>query len=58
MEHKRWFMIRILLIVILILLLVGAFPRWNYNLEWGYAPFGIVGTVVIILLILWLLGII
>ena len=42
-----------ILLVILILLLLGAIPRWSYNRNWGYAPSGTLG---IILLILMLLG--
>ncbi|MES2273520.1 MAG: DUF3309 family protein [Chlamydiota bacterium] len=49
-------MLGTILIVILILLLIGAIPRWNYSREWGYAPFGLLTTILIIILILWLLG--
>jgi Protein of unknown function (DUF3309) len=45
-----------LLIIILVLLLVGAFPRWDYNREWGYRPVGIVGILLIVLLVLLLTG--
>jgi hypothetical protein len=45
-----------ILIVILILMLVGALPTWPHSREWGYAPSGIVGTVVLILVVLFLLG--
>ncbi len=51
-------MLGTILLIILILLLIGAIPRWNYNREWGYAPFGGLITIFIIILILWLLGII
>jgi hypothetical protein len=37
-------------------LLVGAFPTWPHSREWGYAPSGILGTILIIVLILFLLG--
>jgi hypothetical protein len=46
----------IVLIVILILLLIGAFPRWGYSRNWGYWPSGGVGTILLIVLILLLLG--
>lgn len=29
-----------ILLIILILLLLGAFPRWGYNQNWGYGPSG------------------
>lgn len=51
-------MIGIIIAIILILMLVGAIPRWSYSKGWGYKPFGILTTILIILLILVLLGII
>lgn len=45
-----------LLLVILILLLVGALPAWPATANWGYAPSGILGLVLVIFLILMLLG--
>lgn len=49
-------MLGTVLIVILILLLIGAFPTWQYSAGWGYGPTGILGTILIIILILYLLG--
>ena len=49
-------MLGLILLIVLILLLVGALPRWNYNREWGYGPTGIVGLLLVILLVIWLLG--
>lgn len=49
-------MLGIILVVILILLLIGAFPSWPHSSGWGYGPSGILGTILIIVLILWLLG--
>ncbi|HEV8052939.1 MAG TPA: DUF3309 family protein [Parachlamydiaceae bacterium] len=49
-------MVSTVLIILLILLLVGAFPAWPHSAGWGYGPSGILGTVLIIVLILWLLG--
>jgi hypothetical protein len=46
----------LVLLIILILLLVGAFPRWGYNTNWGYGPSGLIGLVLIIILILLILG--
>ncbi len=45
-----------ILLIILILLLVGAFPVWPYSRSWGYYPTGGLGLVVIILVILLLMG--
>ncbi|WP_248802336.1 DUF3309 family protein [Pseudomonas sp. MWU13-2100] len=46
----------IILIVILILLLVGGLPVFPHSRSWGYGPSGVIGTVLIVLLILVLLG--
>ena len=45
-----------ILIVILVLALVGVLPTWPHSRSWGYAPSGIVGVIVVILLILFLMG--
>ena len=45
-----------ILLIILILALVGALPSWGHSKNWGYAPSGGLGLVVIILIILLLLG--
>jgi len=45
-----------ILIIILILLLLGAFPRWSYNTSWGYGPSGVIGIILIIIVILLLTG--
>jgi len=47
-----------ILLILLILLLLGAFPRWRYSREWGYGPAGGVGTILIIVLVLALIGLI
>jgi hypothetical protein len=49
-------MLSILLIIILIVILVGALPTWPYSSGWGYYPSGLLGTVLLIVLILVLLG--
>ncbi len=47
---------RTILLIILILLLVGAFPAWPYSTAWGYYPSGGIGLVLLIVLILALTG--
>jgi hypothetical protein len=49
---------RTLILVILVLLLIGALPAWPHSTNWGYYPSGGLGTVLVIVLILWLLGIV
>lgn len=46
----------LLLLIILIVLLVGAFPAWQYNQNWGPAPSGVIGLILVIVLILVLVG--
>ena len=47
-----------ILLIILILALIGSVPTWPYSRGWGYYPSGGIGTVLLILLVLYLLGII
>ena len=56
--HQSWgvTMLGTVLVVILILMLVGAFPRWGYSSGWGYGPSGLVGVLLIVVLILALTG--
>jgi hypothetical protein len=49
-------MLGTILIIILILALVGALPTWGHSRNWGYAPSGGLGLIVIILVILVLIG--
>ena len=44
------------LVIILTLLLIGALPTWGYSRGWGYGPGGILGTLLVIVLVLMLLG--
>jgi hypothetical protein len=46
----------IIIIIILILLVIGAVPRWGYSRGWGYGPSGLLGLILIIVIILALLG--
>jgi hypothetical protein len=49
-------MLGTVLIVLLILMLIGAFPAWPYSRSWGYGPTGGLSLVLIILVVLLLLG--
>jgi uncharacterized protein DUF3309 len=49
-------MLATILVVILILALVGALPRWSHSRQWGYVPTGGVGLALLIVLILLVLG--
>ena len=48
--------IGLILMIILIILLLGAVPRWPHSRNWGYGPSGGLGLVLVIILILLLLG--
>lgn len=45
-----------ILLIVLVLLLVGALPRWPYSSGWGYYPSGGLGLILLILLVLLLMG--
>ncbi|MDP9142830.1 MAG: DUF3309 domain-containing protein [Pseudomonadota bacterium] len=45
-----------ILLILLVLALIGVIPVWPHSRGWGYAPGGIVGVVLVILLILFLTG--
>ena len=49
-------MLGTILIIILILALIGALPTWGHSRNWGYAPSGGLGLIVLILIVLLLLG--
>jgi hypothetical protein len=49
-------MLGTILVILLILMLVGAIPRWGHSSGWGYGPSGIVGILLIVVLILALTG--
>jgi hypothetical protein len=53
---KEQTMLGTILVVILILALFGALPRWSHSREWGYAPTGGLGLVLLIVVVLVLLG--
>ena len=49
-------MLLTVLIVVLLLMMVGALPRWNHSRSWGYVPSGGLGLVLIIVVILLFAG--
>ncbi len=48
----------IIVLIILVLLFAGSFPAFPYSRSWGYAPTGTLGTILLIVLILFLLKVI
>jgi len=49
---------RLIILIVVVILLVGALPTWPYSGGWGYYPSSGLGGLLIILLILAVLGII
>ena len=45
-----------ILLVILILMMFGAIPRWPHSRNWGYYPSGGIGLLLIIVIVLLVLG--
>lgn len=43
---------RTVLLVLLILMLLGAFPVWPHSANWGYYPSGGIGLLLILVLVL------
>jgi hypothetical protein len=48
-------MLETVLIVLLVLALLGALPRWGHSRNWGYGPSGLLGTVLVVVLVIFLL---
>jgi len=49
-------MLGTILLIVLIMMLIGAFPAWPHSRSWGYYPSGGLGLLVVILVALLLLG--
>ena len=45
-----------ILLIILILLLIGAFPSWPYSRGWGYYPSSGIGILLVIIIVLLAMG--
>jgi hypothetical protein len=51
-------MLGTILIVVLVLILLGALPRWPHSRDWGYYPAGGIGVLIAIVVVLLLLHLI
>jgi hypothetical protein len=49
---------RALLLIVVVLMLIGVLPIWPHSANWGYFPSGGLGTVLIVVIVLALVGII
>lgn len=41
-----------ILLIVLVLFLIGAFPSWGHSRNWGYGPSGLVGVALIVVVVL------
>jgi hypothetical protein len=48
----------LILLVIILILLIGAFPAWPYSRGWGYYPSGGLGLILIVIIVLLVLRVI
>jgi hypothetical protein len=49
-------MLGMIVLILLVLMFFGALPAWPHSHSWGYAPSGALGTVVVVVLVLLVLG--
>jgi len=49
-------MLNLLILVVVVMLLVGALPAWPHSRGWGYFPAGTLGTVLIVVILLAVMG--
>ena len=45
----------VILLIVLLILALGGLPRWGYH-KYGYAPSGVLGTILLVVLVLALMG--
>ena len=48
----------LIIVIILVILLLGSFPIFPYSRNWGYRGSGGLGTILLIVIILWALGVV
>ena len=44
------------LLILLILMVLGVIPTWPHSRGWGYAPSGVVGVLLLVVIVLLLSG--
>jgi hypothetical protein len=45
-----------LLLIVIVMLLIGALPAWPHSRGWGYFPAGTLGTVLLVVILLAVMG--
>jgi hypothetical protein len=56
MTRSREMTLGTILLIVLVLALLGVIPTWPHSKGWGYAPSGVVGLLVVILIVLLVTG--
>lgn len=46
----------VILLIVILLVLVGVIPTWPHSRNWGYAPSGVLGAILLIVVVLLLMG--
>lgn len=46
----------LILLVVVLLFVLGALPRWSHSRSWGYGPSGFLGAVLVVVVVLLALG--
>lgn len=49
-------MLATILIIVVVLAILGALPRWGYSRGWGYYPSGGLGLILLVIVALVLIG--
>lgn len=49
-------MLSLLLLIVIAMLLIGALPAWPHSRGWGYFPAGTLGTVLLVVILLAVMG--
>jgi hypothetical protein len=49
-------MLTTILLIIILLMLIGAFPAWPHSRSWGYGPSGLISVLLIALIVMMLTG--
>lgn len=45
-----------ILLILLVLVLIGAFPTWRHSANWGYFPSGTLGVILVVVVVMLLMG--
>ena len=48
--------IGLILLLLLVVALIGVVPAWPYSTSWGYAPSGVTGVVLLVVVVMLLTG--